>query len=74
MNTFRKLSGDVNKKLEAGERSSLERWFDSVVDVPIEDLAVEDICRAIRQKNLYRSFNAKSLVFDKEKSFGRRVL
>ncbi|HEY3986928.1 contact-dependent growth inhibition system immunity protein [Cedecea sp.] len=29
--------------------SPLELWFERAIDIPIEELAVEDLCRAIRQ-------------------------
>ncbi|MEI7003440.1 contact-dependent growth inhibition system immunity protein [Pectobacterium parmentieri] len=35
---------------EPHQQSSLELWFDRVLDVPIEKLTVEDLCRAIRQE------------------------
>ncbi|AIR67853.1 contact-dependent growth inhibition system immunity protein [Dickeya fangzhongdai] len=50
MSTFRKLIGDINKNQESDQQSPLEVWFESVLDVPIDSLAVEDLCRAIRQK------------------------
>lgn len=49
MITFRKLVGNINATKEASQQSSLELWFDRVIDIPIEKLAVEDLCRAIRQ-------------------------
>jgi len=30
-------------------QSSLEQWFESVIDAPIDKLSVEDLCRAFRQ-------------------------
>ncbi|MCO7263926.1 contact-dependent growth inhibition system immunity protein [Dickeya zeae] len=50
MITFRKLIDDINKDQESDQQSPLEVWFESVLDVPIDSLAVEDLCRAIRQK------------------------
>ena len=50
MTTFRNLIGNINKINELNQHFPLEAWFESVLDVPIEDLEVEDICRAIRQK------------------------
>lgn len=50
MTTFRKLIGNINATKEPSQQSSLEQWFEKVMDVPIEELAVEDICRAIRQQ------------------------
>lgn len=50
MITFRKLIGNINVAKEASQQSPLEQWFERVIDVPIEDLAVEDLCRAIRQE------------------------
>lgn len=49
MITFRKLVGNINITKEPGQQSPLELWFDRVIDIPIEELAVEDLCRAIRQ-------------------------
>ncbi|CAI1016231.1 contact-dependent growth inhibition system immunity protein [Serratia liquefaciens] len=49
MITFRKLIGNINITKEPGQQSPLELWFDRVIDIPIEELAVEDLCRAIRQ-------------------------
>lgn len=50
MMTFRKLIGNINLTKEPSQQSSLEQWFEHVLDVPIEELAVEDLCRAIRQE------------------------
>ncbi|MFJ5334697.1 contact-dependent growth inhibition system immunity protein [Pectobacterium sp. CHL-2024] len=50
MTTFRKIIGNINTTKEPSQQSSLELWFESVLDVPIDDLTVEDLCRAIRQK------------------------
>lgn len=50
MTTFRKLIGNINVTKEPSQQSSLEQWFEKVIDVPIEELAVEDLCRAIRQQ------------------------
>lgn len=50
MITFRKLIGNINITKEPSQQSSLEQWFERVIDVPIEDLTVEDLCRAIRQE------------------------
>ncbi|ENA3444928.1 hypothetical protein ABGN35_000246 [Yersinia enterocolitica] len=49
MITFRKLIGNINITKKPGQQSSLEQWFDRVIDIPIEELALEDLCRAIRQ-------------------------
>ncbi|ALR74827.1 contact-dependent growth inhibition system immunity protein [[Enterobacter] lignolyticus] len=49
MITFRKLIGKINLKPDSDQKSSLEQWFESVIDIPIEELSVEDLCRAIRQ-------------------------
>lgn len=49
MITFRKLIGKINLKPDSVQKSSLEQWFERVIDIPIEELSVEDICRAIRQ-------------------------
>ncbi|MFS2222566.1 contact-dependent growth inhibition system immunity protein [Pantoea sp. B65] len=50
MITFRKLVGNINTTKDPGQQSSLEAWFESVLDVPVEGMAVEDLCRAVRQK------------------------
>lgn len=50
MITFRKLIGNINVTQEPGQQSPLEHWFERIIDVPIEKLTVEDLCRAIRQK------------------------
>ncbi|HFQ7884631.1 MULTISPECIES: contact-dependent growth inhibition system immunity protein [Enterobacteriaceae] len=52
MITFRKLIGKINLKPDSVQKSSLEQWFERVIDIPIEELSVEDLCRAIRQ-NLF---------------------
>ncbi|PKE28799.1 hypothetical protein CWS43_20620 [Rahnella sp. AA] len=49
MITFRKLIGNINVTKELSQQSSLEQWFEHVLDIPIEELTVEDLCRAIRQ-------------------------
>ncbi|MEI7411770.1 contact-dependent growth inhibition system immunity protein [Pectobacterium aroidearum] len=50
MTTFRKLIKNINVVKETHQQSSLELWFESIIDIPIEKLAVEDLCRAIRQE------------------------
>ncbi|MCW1827925.1 contact-dependent growth inhibition system immunity protein [Enterobacter asburiae] len=50
MITFRKLIGNINVTREPDQQSPLELWFERIIDVPIEELTVEDLCRAIRQK------------------------
>lgn len=50
MTTFRKLIGNINIIKEPSQLSSLEQWFEKVMDVPIKELALEDICRAVRQQ------------------------
>ncbi|MDE8742048.1 contact-dependent growth inhibition system immunity protein [Pectobacterium polaris] len=50
MTTFRKLVGNINMTKEPHQQSSLDLWFERVIDIPIENLAVEDLCRAIRQE------------------------
>lgn len=49
MITFRKLIGNINLTKELSQQSPLELWFERVIDIPIEELTVEDLCRAIRQ-------------------------
>ncbi|MEP8983587.1 contact-dependent growth inhibition system immunity protein [Enterobacter cloacae] len=50
MITFRKLIGNINVTKEPDQQSPLELWFERIIDVPIEELTVKDLCRAIRQK------------------------
>ena len=50
MITFRKLIGNINKTQGAGQQSPLEQWFERVIDIPLEEMSVEDLCRAIRQE------------------------
>ena len=50
MITFRKLIGNINVTKEPDQQSPLELWFEHIIDVPIEELSVEDLCRAIRQE------------------------
>ncbi len=50
MITFRKLIGNINVTKEPDQQSSLELWFERIIDVPIEELTVEELCPAIRQK------------------------
>ncbi|MEW7313274.1 contact-dependent growth inhibition system immunity protein [Buttiauxella gaviniae] len=50
MSTFRKLIGNINVAKESSQQSPLELWFERVIDIPIEELAVEDVCRALRQE------------------------
>ena len=50
MITLRKLIGNINMTKEPEQQSPLELWFERIIDVPIEELTVEDLCRAIRQK------------------------
>ncbi|WP_127959052.1 contact-dependent growth inhibition system immunity protein [Serratia microhaemolytica] len=50
MTTFRDLLGNINSTKEPSRQSSLELWFEQIIDIPIDSLDVEDICRAIRQK------------------------
>lgn len=50
MMTFRKLIGNINVTKEPSQQSPLEQWFERVIDIPIEELTVEDLCRAVRQE------------------------
>lgn len=49
MVTFRKL---LTNSISTNEKhiSPLDDWFYQIIDVPISNLSIEDICRAIRQK------------------------
>ncbi|HCH39532.1 MAG TPA: hypothetical protein DE191_08550 [Enterobacter sp.] len=49
MTTFRALLLINNSNYEPNNRSSLDEWFSSVLDVPIDELEVGDVARAIRQ-------------------------
>lgn len=48
MKTFGKLLL-INNYYEPNRRSSLDEWFSSILDVPIDELEVGDVARAIRQ-------------------------
>ncbi|AVV37457.1 hypothetical protein C9381_09770 [Pantoea vagans] len=50
MMTFRELIGNINIAKNLSHKSPLELWFEGVIDTPIEELTVEDLCRAIRQE------------------------
>ena len=50
MITFRKLIGNINVTKEPDQQSPLELWFERIIDVPLEELSVEDLCRAVRQE------------------------
>lgn len=50
MITFRKLIGNSTVTKDPEQQSPLELWFERIIDVPIEQLPVEDLCRAIRQE------------------------
>ncbi|MGY1446349.1 contact-dependent growth inhibition system immunity protein [Pseudomonas chlororaphis] len=48
--TFRSIAASMGSKWEPeSEPSSLTLWYLSVRDIPIEELGLEDICRALRQ-------------------------
>lgn len=49
MTTFRSLLLINNSNYESNNRSSLDEWFSSILDVPIDELEVGDVARAIRQ-------------------------
>lgn len=50
MMTFRKLTGQIDVTKANEPQSSLEQWFERVIDIPLSEFSVEDLCRAIRQK------------------------
>ncbi|MGG5217605.1 MULTISPECIES: contact-dependent growth inhibition system immunity protein [Rahnella] len=52
MTTFRDRLMAKGCNYEPNARSSLDEWFSSIVDVPLDKLDVGDIARAIRQ-NLF---------------------
>ncbi|KAA6047880.1 hypothetical protein F3I35_07200 [Pantoea sp. Bo_7] len=66
MTTFRILIGNINKSNDISQKSSLEEWFERILDMPIEDLEVEDVCRAIRQKICIDQLLPKILTILKE--------
>ncbi|QTT90334.1 contact-dependent growth inhibition system immunity protein [Pseudomonas chlororaphis] len=48
--TFRSIAAAMGSKWEPeSEPSSLTQWYLSVRDIPIEELELEDLCRALRQ-------------------------
>lgn len=49
MTTFRDLLIAEGSNYEPNTRSSLDEWFNSIVDVPLDELDIGDIARAIRQ-------------------------
>lgn len=49
MTTFRSLLLINNSNYEPNSRSSLDEWFSSILDIPIDELDVGDVARAIRQ-------------------------
>ena len=63
MITFRELIENINATIEPGQQSSLEQWFEYIIDIPIEKLTVEDSCRAIRQELCIDQFMPKILNF-----------
>lgn len=50
MITFRNLIGKFEVTKDHEQQSSLEQWFEQVIDIPLNELSVEDLCRAIRQE------------------------
>ena len=50
MITFRNLIGKFDVTKDHEQQSSLEQWFERVIDIPLNELSVEDLCRAIRQE------------------------
>ena len=50
MMTFRKLIGKIDVAKAHEQQSPLEQWFERVIDIPLNELSVEDLCRAIRQE------------------------
>ncbi|WP_312999077.1 contact-dependent growth inhibition system immunity protein [Leclercia sp.] len=49
MITFRTLLLINNSNYEPNSRSSLDEWFSRVLDVPVDQLTVGDVAKAIRQ-------------------------
>lgn len=49
MTTFRELLQLRDSTYEPNNRSSLDEWFSSVLDVPLDKLEVGDVARAVRQ-------------------------
>lgn len=50
MITFRNLIRKFDVTKDHEQQSSLEQWFERVIDIPLNELSVEDLCRAIRQE------------------------
>lgn len=66
MITFRKLTGNINVKKELSSQSSLEQWFERVIDIPIDELTIGDLCRAIRQELFVKQLMPVAFNFLKE--------
>jgi len=62
MSSFRKEFGDLSFSKPLNEQSSLEIWYESVMDVPFDELTIEDLCRAIRQELCLAKLLPKALV------------
>ncbi|WP_147473148.1 MULTISPECIES: contact-dependent growth inhibition system immunity protein [Pseudomonas] len=53
--TFRSIAADMDSNwVPESDPSSLTQWYLKIRDLPIEDLELEDLCRALRQ-NLFSS-------------------
>ncbi|MCP1517056.1 hypothetical protein J2Y74_001366 [Pseudomonas migulae] len=49
--TFRSVAKENNSSWQPeAEMSSLTQWYLSIRDIPLEDLQMEDLCRAVRQE------------------------
>lgn len=49
MTTFSELLKAQNIDYKPTNRSSLDEWFSSILDIPIDELSIFDISRSIRQ-------------------------
>lgn len=47
--TFRSLERHTRSSSSVG-KSALEKWYARVADVPIDQLGIDDLCRAVRQR------------------------
>lgn len=49
MTTLRKLLLDKNINYVPSKKTSLDEWLSNILDIPLEELDIGDIARAIRQ-------------------------
>lgn len=65
MMTFRKLTGQIEVTKANEPQSPLEQWFERVIDIPLSEFSVEDLCRAIRQELFTDQLMPRALEFIK---------